>query len=272
MNNAMTSKNIPILSADFFTRLTNAYNDVEHLRDNIMKIEFLNRKAIKSNIPNCILYKAVDLSEAGDGSVMGRIKYTTKSQHYTLQIFADETIHNTPQIYAPKDSSHLFEFFISLKEIAFNDIFDTAYTTNMSHMFNQCFSLKTLKLNHFDTSNVTDMSWMFCECMDLPVLNLSTFDTCKVTDMSWMFANCESLLLLILDNFDTRKVTDMSWMFSNCKSLYGLHLNHFNLQSIFILEDMFAGCKKLNHFEELHAFANANDKKHLSELLKDMNL
>lgn len=266
----MTSKNIPILSADFFTRLANAYTDIEHLRDKITKIEFLNRKIIKSKVPHCILYEAVDLSESYDGSVMGRIKYATKSQHYTLQIFADETIHNTSQIYAPKDSSHLFEFFISLKEIAFNDIFDTAYTTNMSRMFNQCFSLKTLKLNHFDTSNVTDMSWMFCECLDLPVLDLRTFDTSKVTDMSWMFANCESLLLLLLDGFDTKKVFNMSGMFMSCKNLTYVNLNHFDLQSVFIMEDMFAGCKNLKYFEELHAYTNKNDKKHLSTLLKNV--
>ena len=40
-------------------------------------------------------------------------------------------------------------------------MFDTSNVTDMSYMFYECFSLKTLDLSNFQTNNVITMSVMF---------------------------------------------------------------------------------------------------------------
>lgn len=66
---------------------------------------------------------------------------------------------------------------------------DTVNVTNMSEMFKNCSSLKTLSL--FNTKNVTNMSNMFYYCPYL--ITVPRFDTSKVTNMNYMLSNCGNL-------------------------------------------------------------------------------
>ena len=96
---------------------------------------------------------------------------------------------------------------------------DFSRVTDMSRMFEYCFSLTSLDLSGLNTSQVTNMSYMFNGCSSLTSLDLSNFDTSKVLDMSYMFRMCRNLPSLDLSNFDTSQVTDMSGMFSGCTHL-----------------------------------------------------
>ena len=49
--------------------------------------------------------------------------------------------------------------------------------TNMSYMFDNCYSLGELDLSSFDTKKCTSMYNMFCGCNNLKNLNLSNFFT-----------------------------------------------------------------------------------------------
>ena len=96
---------------------------------------------------------------------------------------------------------------------------DFSRVTDMSRMFEYCFSLTSLDLSGLNTSQVTNMVNMFNGCSSLTSLNVSNFDTSKVLDMSYMFRMCRNLPSLDLSSFNTSQVTDMANMFSGCNYL-----------------------------------------------------
>ena len=123
--------------------------------------------------------------------------------------------------------------------------FDTQNVTNMSYMFNRCYALTTLDISNFNTQNVTDMSSMFCDCFALTTLDVSKFDTKNVTSMYAMFKDCLALITLDVSKFDTKNVTDMSSMFYGCSALTKLNLSSFNTQNVTNMDGMFSYCKAL---------------------------
>ena len=68
--------------------------------------------------------------------------------------------------------------------------------TNMSFMFNNCYSLTAIP--QMDTLAVTDMGGMFQNCYSLTAV--PQLDTSAVTNMRNMFSSCYSLTSIALDN------------------------------------------------------------------------
>ena len=172
--------------------------------------------------------------------------------HYLVQNETDTTkydayIVSEEKIYAPKDSSGLFElskyesnnYISSLESINFNNNFDTSKVTNMYAMFATLINLNSLDVSNFNTVNVTNMSQLFYSCAALPELDVSSFDTSKVTDMSYMFMYLKEIINLDLSSFDTSKVTDMRYMFAQCLSLTSLDLSNFNTSKVINMASMF---------------------------------
>ena len=120
-----------------------------------------------------------------------------------------------------------------LTEIQGIEKLDTSNVTNMTRLFYNCKSLKSLDLTNFDTSNVTKMSWMFYRCNSLINLDVSSFDTSNVTTMEVMFALCDNLTNLDIKNFNTENVDDMWNMFADMTSLKSLDLRNFNTSKVF---------------------------------------
>ena len=124
----------------------------------------------------------------------------------------------------PDDSNQLFTFFTGLVELVNLDKIDTSNVTNMSLMFSNCRSLKSLDVSNFKTSNVTDMSYMFETCSSLPSLNVSSLDTSNVTNMKGMFLGCSGLQSLDVSGFDTSNVTSGGGMLVGLSKLEELKL------------------------------------------------
>jgi surface protein len=125
----------------------------------------------------------------------------------------------------------------------FNNKYDYSNITDMSFMFSDCKSLKTIpKLN---TINVTNMEYMFWNCKSL--IDIPELDTKNVTNMKGMFRSCYSLKTIPLLN--TLKVTNMKWMFSNCKSL--IDIPELNTSKVTNMESMFCDCYSLIDIPEL---------------------
>ena len=80
--------------------------------------------------------------------------------------------------------------------------------TDMSNMFSNCESIKTIPA--INTSNVTNMNRMFGWCYSLQTIPL--LDTSKVTDASNMFYSCSNLITLP-NNFNFSSCTTFSEMF-----------------------------------------------------------
>ena len=131
-----------------------------------------------------------------------------------------------------------------IESITFNNI-DTSHVKNMSEMFSDCSSLKTIDLSKFNTSNVTDMYYMFGDCENLESINLSGINTTNVKDMEYMFYNCKKLATLDLSGLDTSNLTSMYYMFGNCESLENINLSGFNTAKVEDMDCLFYNCKKL---------------------------
>ncbi len=240
----------------------------EEYRKNIKHIIF--EKGI-SNVPkDCTeKNKCFDISSS-----------VSKNKVYAYIIDNDLHIASEYEIYAPSNSSNMFEDFEKVESIDFSNFntmdvtsmsamfqncslltsldlskFNTSKVTDMGAMFKDCSSLMSLDLSNFDTSNViyfgytvhfiAGMDGMFSGCSSLKSLNLSSFNTSNAVNMQGMFSDCSSLKSLNLSSFDTSKVTNMDWMFSDCSSLTNLDLSSFNASNVTSMMEMFANCSSL---------------------------
>lgn len=184
---------------------------------------------------------AFDLSEAGDGSVMGHLRQ--EAGRLTL------TVCGEGGVLAPESCSALFAYLPELRSMDFGGCFHTEGVTDMQGMFSGCGKLGSLDLRYFDTSGVTAMNEMFSACRSLRFLELSSFDTAKVTGMRRMFADCSVLEVLDLRSFNTAYVTDMSRMFRGCAALRTLNVSSFNTAWVTDMSEMFSGCSALKDLD-----------------------
>lgn len=246
----------------------------DEYREKITSIEVLNNK----NVPSDAV-ESWDVSERQNGSVMAWIVNDPENAgFYKLYIGGDGGVVANP------NSSYLFDGFTNVKEIIFNDNFDTtkvtnmqcmirknpnltsldlssfntSNVTNMGGMISENSALETVNLSGFDTSNVTTMAWMFNLCTNLTNLDLSSFNTSKVTNMAGMFAGAGKLINIDFgNNFYTNKVTDMSLMFANCHKLKSLDLSTFYTDNVTNMKQMFNNCLELRELD-LSSFDTRN--------------
>ena len=183
-----------------------------------------------------------DISEAQDGSVLAHLKGNF-GREKELFIWADG------KITANKNCSRLFFGYENLEAIEGLENLETGLVEDMSGMFENCGSLRTLDLSHFDTRQVRDMSQMFYRCESLEKLDLSHFDTSRVENMRYMFDQCIGLEELELSHFDTSRVESMLSMFDDCEELKELDLSHFDTSQVRDMKYMFADCSNLERLD-----------------------
>ena len=227
-------------------------------KQNIVSITFLN-----NNVPE----NAVESWNVSEDKEKGTVKAwvvpnSSDSSKYDLYIGAKG------KVIANEDSSNIFYDFRGVKEINFDNNYDTSNAIDMSRMFLNCTSLTELDLTSFDTSNVTSMYAMFC--MWDSVLNLTpenklehikfghNFITDNVTNMRSMFAGLTELKELDLSNFNTKNVTTMYHMFTGCNSLTELDLSSFDTSKVTDMEQMFAYNVSLKKIIGLENFNTGN--------------
>lgn len=204
-------------------------------RKRIRRITFLSGE-------NTLGLDTWDISEAQDGSVLAHLKGNF-GREKELFIWADG------KITANKNCSRLFFGYENLEAIEGLENLETGLAEDMSEMFADCKSLRTLDVSHFDTRQVRNMSRMFYWCESLEKLDLSHFDTSRVEDMSWMFSQCESLEKLDVSHFDTSRVETMISMFNDCEELKELDLSHFDTSQVRDMKYMFADCSNLERLD-----------------------
>ena len=212
-------------------------------KQNIVSITFLNNNNVPEN--------AVESWNVSEDKEKGTVKAwvvpnSSDSSKYDLYIGAKG------KVIANENSGYVFYDFRGVKEISFDNNYDTSNATNMTNLFRNCTSLTEIDLSSFDTSNVTNMSNLFTmwENQNLDnnlqkIIFGSNFNTSKVTTMRGMFTNCNKLIELDLSMFDTSNVTDMYNMFCECNSLEYLDVSNFNTNKVTNMEGMFQGCMSL---------------------------
>ena len=159
--------------------------------------------------------------------------------------------------YAPTSLSEFFGGCETLETISGLEYLNTANVEFMDNMFNGCSALKSLDLTNFNTAKVTDMGNMFYGCSALTSLDLKNFNTAEVTNMYHMFYGCSALESLNLTNFNTANVTDMNHMFYDCSALESLVITNFNTENVTNMSFIFGGCSALESLN-LTNFNTAN--------------
>ena len=246
-------------------------------KQNIVSITFLNNNNVPEN--------AVESWNVSEDKEKGTVKAwvvpnSSDSSKYDLYIGAKG------KVIANEDSSNIFYDFRGVKEINFDNNYDTSNAIDMSRMFLNCTSLTELDLTSFDTSNVTSMYAMFC--MWDSVLNLTpenklehikfghNFITDNVTNMRSMFAGLTELKELDLSNFNTKNVTTMYHMFTDCKNLVILDIGNFNTSKVIDMGGMFLGCRSLATLDvssfDTSKVTNMEDMFERCTSLTDLNL
>ena len=156
---------------------------------------------------------------------------------------------NSFNTYAPTSLNSFFKNLKSLETITDLEYLNTANVTDMSSMFDGCGKLTKLDISKFNTANVKNMRSMFEDCGKLTELDLSNFNTENVTDMSHMFSKCTVLASLNLSKFNTTNVTNMSHMFSECTVLASLDFSKFNTENVTEMISMFYSCRNLTSLD-----------------------
>lgn len=146
---------------------------------------------------------------------------------------------------------------------------DFSRISKSANMFNQCYKLNNLNLNHIslepDSSsnelkkantgskpfqNCTDFSQMFRDCSVLTSIpGIEYWNTSKVTNMCKMFSRCYGLASIDFSHFDTSNVTDMSYMFYNCSALPSIDVSNFNTYNVKNISYMFYNCSSLTSID-----------------------
>ena len=169
------------------------------------------------------------------------------------------TIASEGGVRANADASYLFAGYSAAESIDFNGCFYTETATNMSHMFDSCWSLPAIDLSALDTSNVTDMSYMFGSCLNLQSLDATKLNTRLVRDMEGMFFMDVQLREIDLVGMDTSKVESMRSMFESCAALENLNLTDFDTAAVKDMRWMFGNCESLENVEVGLGFAMNSD-------------
>ena len=151
------------------------------------------------------------------------------------------------KVNAPSSSNGLFYNFINVKNILFEDYFDTSNAVRMASLFAFDEKLESIDLSTFDTSKVTGIGTMFSGCKSLTSLDLSSFDTSNVERFMGVFQGCEKLVDLNISSFNTSKALYMQYMFNKCYSLKSLDLSHFDTSNVVDMSFMFQACQELTN-------------------------
>ena len=240
---------------EYYTKIKESLEKLDEINSKIEKIQTMSYlrgtiprgviesiKFKKGQVPTSGVIEQFDASAGEDGSIIGYYTDEDNNELYELTIISDY------EIIANNDSSMLFAWMTSLKNIDFENL-NFKDVTNMKGMFYECSSLTSLDMSEIDTSKVTDMGDMFYGCSVLGSLDLRGLVTNKVTDMSQMFYECNSLISLDVSGFDTSQVMNMNKMFYNCTNLASLNLNGLNTSKVTDMSYMFYNCTNLTSLD-----------------------
>lgn len=144
------------------------------------------------------------------------------------------------------DWTGLFYRGLSIEVVDFSDLGRGTNVTNMSRMFANCASLKTvLNFNVSEESPLTDVHGMFDGCDHLTALDTSKFAAKKVENFSEMFKNCRALKTIDAASITVDKATTLYAMFYGCQELRSLDVSKWNVSNVTSFAELFRDCPRL---------------------------
>lgn len=144
-----------------------------------------------------------------------------------------------------------------LKTVNLTGWSNTGEIQNLSHMFDQCQYLETVKISGWNTPKIKSLSNMFHHCAftgtsqenytGIRTLDLSGWRVGfqSGADVTSMFDYCAVLATLKLGTWDTTNVKIMKDMFASCKELTSLNLSSWNMSNVTNMDNMCRSCNAL---------------------------
>ena len=268
--------------------LVNGYSFATKMGD-ATSVDFLTTdEAAQENLDGI---ETVDLSDAGDGSILGAridsrfIVYAPDGGAIQANPDSSEMFYSSDleEIdVANLDVSNVETMYAMFTDAAVTELdlssWDVSNVTDMSEMFVGCYNLTNLNIDGWDTSSVENMNNMFAGGMGYTELDLSDLDVSNVITMNGMFQNCENLVSLDLSGWNALnavemnemfycstsletidlsdwnmpKVESMMCMFSDCSALTTVKLTNWDTSSVVDMSGMFAGCTSLETLDLSH--------------------
>lgn len=171
----------------------------------------------------------------------GNLPYSTSA--IPIDLTAVKTMAITDKLKLASAPGEIFKDMPNVTSISGLENLDTSAVTDMSFMFANDPSLKSLDLSGFDTHNVTGLFGTFVNDAALESLIVTgpNWDTSKVTTMYNTFYELKNLKELDLSGWQTKNVTAFTTMFKGDRSLTQLNVAGFNTESATDLSGMFDG-------------------------------
>ena len=155
-------------------------------------------------------------------------------------------------------------------ETIYTGLVNYQYIRDMSQMFFNCISLKSIDISKFFSRNdeyYVDLSYLFYNCTNLVTIT-GNFYHYHVSNTREMFFNFSSLTRIDLSNIITNNYIDLSYMCYNCKSLQTV-IGTFNNFRVSDSKEMFYNCISL---VELTFFPNLiHEKINMTKMLYNCN-
>lgn len=220
------------------TNLRKFFNGCESLASiDVSKMVTSRATDIAEMFWGCSSLQSIDVSGWNTSSVtvMGRVFAGTSLTELDLSNF---------RTFETRDMSGMFSQCETLRTITFGENFNTEKVNDMSGMFGGCTSLTSLDLSGFNTAKVLSFSEMFMNCTNLTNVEWGEhFDTHYAENFSRMFA-ASGFTSLDLSFFDTRSAIDYGGMFSSSK-ITTLDISSFTTAHTDGIGGMFEDCRKL---------------------------
>ena len=164
--------------------------------------EDLNMDYMFKDVPDLI---SVEMKSENNGQILSMISTFENAEslyEFNITGFSGDKIKSMNKLFY---RSNLNSFYF--------DSFDTKNLEDISYMLSDT-DIIYFSINGLNTSNVKNISHLFENCQSLKSFNNERFETANVIDMSSMFEN-SSITSLDLSNFETNLVIKMEKMFSS---------------------------------------------------------
>ena len=231
-------------------RTVNAMNTfpatITDQKANIKEVYFNKMGATRmQNAYDAATIKA-DITSNNEGKVLVWLETnTTDNTKYNLIIASDG------DTYFPTDCSRLFDSYLNVEKIEFNNV-NSSRVTLISYMFNGCEKLANLDLSMLDKDNITSGAQVFGGCTNLSTINLDNWNL-KQSLIGFLSSMTSSDITISLRNWKLPanwewyygffnqmsggnaqiKTIDVSyWDLSNTENISGLFSNGRYLENI----------------------------------------
>ena len=239
---------------DYKNYMTLKYTpNIKKVKEN--KIKLFNSKFCENNKDNCSI--TINEKEYPLSEYYIIKKNDIKNNELEAKLNQIKPLNNMSYMFNSNENDPIY-----LSEISSIIDWDTSNITDLSNLFYNCSSLKSIQgLSNFNTSNLTNISNLFYNCTNLTSINdISKWNLDKVTNMSNLFFNCKSIISLPdLSLWNTKNVKDMRGLFCNCSSIKSLpDISKWNTENVNNMSSLFRNCSSLEQLPNISLWNMSN--------------